>query len=78
MESLISEFNPVERIHPIKLNDIITIIYTSGTTGVPKGVVLNYKAAATATKNLHLVIPLNENDRFISYLPLSYCRESTC
>ena len=74
-DSLITEFNPIEKIHHIKLNDIITIIYTSGTTGVPKGVVLNYKAAATATKNLHLLFPLNENDRFISYLPLSHIAE---
>lgn len=65
-ENIISEFDPIDKIHNIKLDDIITIIYTSGTTGVPKGVVLNYKAAATATKNLDLLFPLNEKDRFIS------------
>jgi len=74
-ENIISEFDPIDKIHNIKLDDIITIIYTSGTTGVPKGVVLNYKAAATATKNLDLLFPLNEKDRFISYLPLSHIAE---
>ena len=59
----------------IDIKDIITIIYTSGTTGIPKGVVLDYRAAATATKNLNITIPLDENDRFISYLPLSHIAE---
>ncbi|MDG2342298.1 MAG: AMP-binding protein [Cytophagales bacterium] len=74
-DEIISKHDPIDKIHNINLDDIITIIYTSGTTGIPKGVVLNYKAAATATKNLHLLFPLNENDRFISYLPLSHIAE---
>ena len=74
-DEIISKHDPIDKIHNINLDDIITIIYTSGTTGNPKGVVLNYKAAATATKNLHLLFPLNENDRFISYLPLSHIAE---
>ena len=74
-DEIISKHDPIDKIHNINLDDIITIIYTSGTTGIPKGVVLKYKAAATATKNLHLLFPLNENDRFISYLPLSHIAE---
>ena len=74
-DSIISEYKPTDKVFNISLNDIITIIYTSGTTGIPKGVVLNYKAAATATKNLDLLFPLKENDRFISYLPLSHIAE---
>ena len=74
-DEIIPKYDPIDKIHNINLDDIITIIYTSGTTGIPKGVVLNYKAAATATKNLHLLFPLNENDRFISYLPLSHIAE---
>ena len=74
-DNIISDYDPVKTFNKINLDDIITIIYTSGTTGIPKGVVLNYKAAATATKNLHLLFPLSEDDRFISYLPLSHIAE---
>ena len=74
-DEIISQYEPINKIHNINMYDTITIIYTSGTTGIPKGVVLNYKAAATATKNLDLLFPLNENDRFISYLPLSHIAE---
>ena len=74
-DEIISKYDSIDKIHTINFDDIITIIYTSGTTGIPKGVVLNYKAAATATKNLNITIPLDENDRFISYLPLSHIAE---
>ena len=74
-DEIISKHDPINKIHDINMDDTITIIYTSGTTGIPKGVVLNYKAAATATKNLDLLFPLNEKDRFISYLPLSHIAE---
>ena len=74
-DNIISDYEPVKTFNEINLDSIITIIYTSGTTGIPKGVVLNYKAAATATKNLHLLFPLTEGDRFISYLPLSHIAE---
>ncbi len=74
-DKIISEFETVKTFDEINLDSVITIIYTSGTTGIPKGVVLNYKATATATKNLHLLFPLSEKDRFISYLPLSHIAE---
>ncbi len=74
-EDILSDYEAENKISHFNLDDIITIIYTSGTTGVPKGVVLKYRSAATATKNLHLLFPLNENDRFISYLPLSHIAE---
>jgi len=74
-EDIISDQEDELLLPKIDIKDIITIIYTSGTTGIPKGVVLDYKAAATATKNLNITIPLDENDRFISYLPLSHIAE---
>ena len=74
-DNIISSQKDQLLLNKIDIKDIITIIYTSGTTGIPKGVVLDYKAAATATKNLNITIPLDENDRFISYLPLSHIAE---
>ena len=74
-EDIITNTEPIEGSPLRKLNEIITIIYTSGTTGIPKGVVLKYSAAALATKNLNLLFPLVETDRFFSYLPLSHIAE---
>ena len=74
-EDIIISTKPIKGSPLRKLNEIITIIYTSGTTGIPKGVVLKYSAAALATKNLNLLFPLVETDRFFSYLPLSHIAE---
>ena len=74
-DDIIFDQNDEVLLPKIYIKDIITIIYTSGTTGIPKGVVLDYRAAATATKNLNITIPLDEDDRFISYLPLSHIAE---
>ena len=74
-EDIITNTEPIKGSPLRMLNEIITIIYTSGTTGIPKGVVLKYAAAALATKNLNLLFPLIESDRFFSYLPLSHIAE---
>ena len=74
-EDIITNNEPIKGSPLRMLNEIITIIYTSGTTGIPKGVVLKYAAAALATKNLNLLFPLIESDRFFSYLPLSHIAE---
>ena len=57
--------------------DVSTIIYTSGTSGNPKGVVLthdsmihNLEAAEAILKDFN-----TNNERFISFLPLSHSCE---
>ena len=57
MDEIISKYNPIDTIHNISLDDIITIIYTSGTTGIPKGVVLNYKQQLQQQKST-LLFPI--------------------
>jgi long-chain acyl-CoA synthetase len=55
--------------------DICTIIYTSGTTGEPKGVQLTHGNLAS---NVSLAVPqfgVADEDRVISYLPLSHVFE---
>ncbi len=74
-DDIILNQNAIEDDPAINIDDIITIIYTSGTTGTPKGVVLTYKSVVIATKNLNHLVPLKEDDRFISYLPLSHIAE---
>jgi long-chain acyl-CoA synthetase len=56
-------------------DEMRSIIYTSGTTGLPKGVMLSHKnllSNVIATKD---ILPLNEKDRIISFLPISHVLE---
>ena len=76
---IIETQKPITKNYFPKLEDLVTIIYTSGTTGMPKGVMHHYKAfafAATALleeiNNLGL---LSDNERFLSFLPLSHIAE---
>jgi len=61
----------------IKEDDIFTIIYTSGTTGNPKGVCLSHKNVLANVKQCTDSFEVNENDRFLSFLPLAHTYERT-
>lgn len=58
--------------------DILTIIYTSGTTGIPKGVMLSHKNVLTNVIQCTDAFHVDENDRFLSFLPLAHTYERTC
>ncbi|MBI5917184.1 MAG: AMP-binding protein [Bacteroidetes bacterium] len=49
--------------------DICLNMYTSGTMGIPKCVQLTHKNILSQQAALHLLWNLDENDRFLSYLP---------
>ncbi|MGD0583110.1 MAG: AMP-binding protein [Bacteroidales bacterium] len=74
------EFDPSarpSREYTVNEDDLASIIYTSGTTGRSKGVMLSHKNITfTAIKggNIH---KMDENDRFLSVLPLSHTYENT-
>lgn len=56
-------------------NDLFSIIYTSGTTGLSKGVMLshhNFISNVMASKHL---LPLDPQDRVLSFLPLCHVLE---
>ena len=76
---IIKDVQPISKNYIPKLEDTVTIIYTSGTTGLPKGVVHNFKAfafAATALLNeINNLGLLSDNERFLSFLPLSHIAE---
>ncbi|MCX7878890.1 MAG: long-chain fatty acid--CoA ligase, partial [Ignavibacteria bacterium] len=59
-------------------DDILTIIYTSGTTGKPKGVMLTHKNILTNISQCLKSFHVDENDRFLSFLPLAHTYERTC
>ncbi|MDB5227621.1 MAG: AMP-binding acetyl-CoA synthetase [Bacteroidota bacterium] len=78
-DDIIKDEEPVTKNYIPSLKDIVTIIYTSGTTGLPKGVVHNYRAISTAPTLLLEEIKrlglLTDNERFLSFLPLSHIAE---
>lgn len=55
--------------------DLATIIYTSGTTGPPKGAMLPHRAFTSLCANIRSTLPIDENDVFLSFLPLSHVYE---
>ena len=57
--------------------DLASLIYTSGTTGRSKGVMLTHKNITLNAIKASVIQPMNENDRFLSVLPLSHTYENT-
>lgn len=60
-----------------KESDIAAIIYTSGTTGRSKGVVLTHKNIAFVVMQSYSFQPINSDDVFLSFLPLSHTYENS-
>jgi long-chain acyl-CoA synthetase len=56
-------------------DELCTIIYTSGTTGMPKGVMHTFGTMAFAVQTGLTRVPLREDTRMLSYLPLSHVVE---
>jgi long-chain acyl-CoA synthetase len=57
--------------------DLASIIYTSGTTGRSKGVMLTHKNICFNALGGKMIQDVDENDRFLSVLPLSHTYENT-
>jgi long-chain acyl-CoA synthetase len=63
--------------YTVEEEDVAAIIYTSGTTGKSKGVMLTHRNISFTAKMSAHVHEINENDRFLSILPLSHTYENT-
>lgn len=57
--------------------DLAAIIYTSGTTGRSKGVMLSHKNITFVAAASFHVFPINSEDVFLSFLPLSHTYENS-
>lgn len=73
-----------EQMHPTyfddevqkgRYDDIAILSYTSGTTGNPKGTELSYRNLFEMAKNLAKIDPLDEQDEYLSFLPLAWIGE---
>lgn len=67
---------PVKK-YDVEEEDLASIIYTSGTTGRSKGVMLTHKNISFNALKGKKIQYLDENDRFLSVLPLSHTYENT-
>lgn len=56
-------------------DDVVTLIYTSGTTGNPKGAMLTHANILNNVKAVLPIIPIRDNSRSLSYLPLCHVYE---
>lgn len=59
----------------IKEDDLATLIYTSGTTGNPKGVMLSHKNIVSNVHGSRERLPVDENSKAVSFLPLCHIYE---
>jgi long-chain acyl-CoA synthetase len=59
----------------IRPDDIATLIYTSGTTGDPKGAMLTHRSLLHTGWAARKIVTLNEEDVFLSFLPLCHIIE---
>ena len=57
------------------MDDLANILYTSGTTGDSKGVMLSHEQYYTALKGNQEVVPVDENDRVLNFLPFAHIFE---
>jgi long-chain acyl-CoA synthetase len=61
----------------VEEDDLASIIYTSGTTGRSKGVMLSHMNISFNAMKGRKIQWIDENDRFLSVLPLSHTYENT-
>lgn len=74
-DDVLAAHAPLQGQPVMDCNQVSTIIYTSGTTGKPKGVVHTFNTMAWGVSSATKRIPMDANERYISYLPLAHVAE---
>ena len=74
-DSIAARVEPLEHVPEPALDSLATIIYTSGTGGEPKGVMHTFRTMIAPSLTAALLWPLDEHERFLSYLPLAHVAE---
>ena len=74
-ENLLHQTEVEKRWADANDEDICNILYTSGTTGVSKGVVLTYGQYDAAMEANGKCVPIGEEDRVVSFLPITHIFE---
>src|SRR5690606_17553266 len=74
-EEIVARTEPMTTNTEREPNEVATILYTSGTTGQPKGVMHSFGSMTVSVHGLARVVGVREDDRLLSYLPLSHVFE---
>jgi long-chain acyl-CoA synthetase len=80
MKELIDNAKPMDASQLPKINpdDMAEIIFTSGSVGRAKGVMLTQKNLASNLMAMRKMIIIEQNDIFLSVLPIHHTYECTC
>jgi long-subunit acyl-CoA synthetase (AMP-forming) len=74
-DEIITKSEPLKEDVQRDPTEMATIVYTSGSTGKPKGVMLSFGKMALCAYEVKNIIPIGQDDRFLSYLPLAHVFE---
>jgi long-chain acyl-CoA synthetase len=80
MTELIGNADPQDAgsLPHIQADELAEIIFTSGSLGRAKGVMLSQKNLAANLVSMVSMVLIDENDRFLSVLPMHHTYECTC
>ncbi|HET8758789.1 MAG TPA: AMP-dependent synthetase/ligase [Solirubrobacteraceae bacterium] len=70
-----ADFDAEPHWRAVEPDDVATLIYTSGTTGPPKGVQLQHRNLAAATRSTEQLIQFPDGAKVISWLPAAHIAE---